>query len=465
MLRYASVCSGIEAPGVAFAPLGFVPVFFSEIEPFPSAVLAARFPSVPNLGDLLTIDGAAWRGKVDLLVAGTPCQSFSLAGDRQSLDDPRGQLTLAFARLCDAVDPPVILWENVPNVLNTPDNAFGCLVGALSGEVGPLLPPGGRWADAGYVLGPRRKIAWRILDAQHFGVPQRRRRVFLVASSRDWPDPRAVLFEREGLRGDPATSRGAETPDPRGAAAGAGGAVPRIAGALRARQKESAGPDEARGGHVIATPTVGAMTTGASKGGGWRLGADEAAAGMVVATPQFVDIRNSALSDTAMTVQAGGISKGRGMCINAVPHVLTTRDPAFALNAKAGTRLDYESETFVFHPTQDPIVSSGVSHALGVGGRGGCAPAAVAFAENSRAEARLEGGDGRQVFDGMRARRLTPVETERLQGFPDNWTRIPWRGKPADQCPDGPRYAAVGNSMATPVVRWIGARILDLWIP
>lgn len=194
-LRYATVCSGVEAVSLGWEPLGMQPVFFSEIEPFPNAVLAHRWPQVPNLGDLTRIDGAEWRDKLDILWGSTPCQAFSLAGLRNGTNDPRGALTLSFVKLADEIDPPFVCWENVKGALNDRTNAFGHLLGALAGESVPLVPPGGKWTHAGYVLGPRRAVAWRLLDAQYSGVAQRRERVFLVACPRDGADPRQILFE------------------------------------------------------------------------------------------------------------------------------------------------------------------------------------------------------------------------------------------------------------------------------
>jgi DNA (cytosine-5)-methyltransferase 1 len=199
-IRMATVCSGIGAPEVASIGLGFTHKFMAEIEPFPSAVLAHHWPEVPNLGDITKIDGEAWCGQVDVLVGGTPCQAFSVAGKRESLDDARGNLTLKFVELCDAINPPYVVWENVPGVLSTADNAFGCFLGALSGNDGELFPAGDGWSNAGCVIGPRRKLAWRILDAQYFGLAQRRRRVFVVACPRDGADPCEILFEREGVQ-------------------------------------------------------------------------------------------------------------------------------------------------------------------------------------------------------------------------------------------------------------------------
>jgi len=219
-MRFGSVCSGIEAASVAWEPLGWKAAWFSEIEPFPSAVLKHHYPEVPNLGDMTTLPDRILAGEVeapDLFCGGTPCQAFSVAGLRQSLADARGNLSLTFVEIADAIDhvrraggkpPAIVFWENVPGVLSTADNAFGCFLGALAGcdsAIEPLATTG--WTDAGVVAGPERTVAWRILDAQFFGLAQRRRRVFVVASAGDGFDPAAVLLEFDGVRRDSAPSR------------------------------------------------------------------------------------------------------------------------------------------------------------------------------------------------------------------------------------------------------------------
>lgn len=215
-LRYGSVCSGIEAASVAWTPLGFVPAWFSEIEPFPCSVLQHHYPHVPNVGDMTTITERILSGELEapeILCGGTPCQAFSVAGNRASLDDDRGNLSLVFCEIANAIDhvrkqrgeaPTIIFWENVPGCLNTKDNFFGCFLAELAGETLPLEPPGGKWTDAGFVSGPTRTIAWRCLNAEHFGVAQRRRRIFVCATESGVGalDPRAVLFELSGLRRD-----------------------------------------------------------------------------------------------------------------------------------------------------------------------------------------------------------------------------------------------------------------------
>lgn len=221
-IKFGSVCSGIEAASVAWNPLGWEAAWFSEIEPFPCAVLAYHYPNVPNLGDMTTLPGRIKKGEIevpDILCGGTPCQAFSVAGQRKSLDDARGNLSLVFCEIANELDavrtlrgdpPTVIFWENVPGVLNTRDNAFGCFLGELCGSGFPLRPSeregDNKWPSAGVVTGPKRKVAWRVLDAQFFGVPQRRRRVFVIASARKGFNPAEILFERTGVSGDFETS-------------------------------------------------------------------------------------------------------------------------------------------------------------------------------------------------------------------------------------------------------------------
>lgn len=199
VIRYGTVCSGIEGVSLAWEPLGgFEPAFFSEIERFSSAVLNHQWPEVPNLGNMLDINGSDWRGKLDVLWGSSPCQSFSRTGKRRGMADPRGKLTRKFVDLADEIEPEFVILENVKGLLSDHDNAFGCYLGALVGAPDPLLCPEKRWPNFGYVAGVRRHVAWRVLDAQHGGVAQRRERVFVVGCPRNGPDPREVLFERAG---------------------------------------------------------------------------------------------------------------------------------------------------------------------------------------------------------------------------------------------------------------------------
>ena len=298
-MRYISLFSGIEAATVAWKPLGWEPVAYSEIDPFPKAVLAHHYPEVPDLGDMTKIDWRKYRGTVDLVCGGSPCQAFSIAGLRKALDDPRGQLMLEYLRACHEIDPEWIVWENVPGVLSADG---GRAFGSLLAGVAELWPHGG--------------AAWRVLDAQHFGVAQRRRRVFLVFNTRDWRRAAPVLFERESM--------------PR-----------RIAACGEAQE-----PFPACADNGVGTPIWCAGDSG-------------------VNMPLSLDL--------------------------------------------APTLTAHDSRSAPFVSTRDGV------------------------------------------------RRLLPVECERLQGFPDGYTDVPWHG--ADHAPDSKRYKALGNSMAVPVMRWIGEGI------
>jgi DNA (cytosine-5)-methyltransferase 1 len=211
MIRFGSVCSGIEAASAAWESLGWKAAWLSEIEAAPRSVLMRHHPDVPLHGDFTVLrNDADAVADIDVLVGGTPCQAFSVAGLRQSLADDRGNLTLEFVRLADAIDDVrgrrgqrglTIVWENVPGVLSTKDNAFGCFLAALVGADAPLVPPRGqRWTNSGLVIGPKRAAAWCVKDAQYFGLAQRRERVFVVANPRNGADPSAILFEPEGVR-------------------------------------------------------------------------------------------------------------------------------------------------------------------------------------------------------------------------------------------------------------------------
>ena len=297
-MTYLSVCSGIEATSVAWTPLGFRPIGFSEIESFPCELLKQKYPNVKNYGDITQYE--KWNiGQFDILVGGTPCQSFSIAGKRGGTADERGALMYAYLGIVETYRPSWIIWENVPGVLSS--NSGYDFTSFLAG----LEKCGYGWA-------------YRVLDAQYFGVPQRRRRVFVVGHSDNRTDLAAkVLFEPESLCGDIAA--GSET------------------------QKET-------------TDAIGKGVNYFRRGGNFKYHKDKKAA----------TLRSSAASD----------------CFDLV----LAREKRYI-------------------------------------------------------------------------RRLTPLECERLQGFLDNYTQIEWRGKPADQCPDSLRYKAIGNSMAVPVMRWIGERI------
>lgn len=240
-MRFGSVCSGIEAASVAWTPLGWEAAWLAEVDVAASQVLAhhygataPRYPAqgsekaiarlnwgedIVNWGDMTQLPALVRSGEAeapDVLTGGCPCQAFSIAGRREGLADPRGNLTLSFVDIADAIDdrrallgqhPCVIIYENVPGILSDKDNAFGCFLAALAGEVLPLVPSGRKWTNAGVVLGPQRAVAWRVGDAQYHGLAQRRRRVFVVASAREGFDPASVLFEFDGVRRDSPPSR------------------------------------------------------------------------------------------------------------------------------------------------------------------------------------------------------------------------------------------------------------------
>jgi DNA (cytosine-5)-methyltransferase 1 len=522
-ITYGSVCSGIEAATLAWKPLGMQAAWFAEIEAFPSAVLAHHYPNTPNLGDMTKLGALVLAGKIpapDVLVGGTPCQAFSVAGMREGLTDPRGALTIKYVELADAVDyvragqrkpASVIVWENVPGVLSDKGNAFGCFLGALAGEDCELQPSGKKWPNAGCVYGPKRTIAWRVLDAQYFGLAQRRRRVFVVASARDGFDPTEVLFEREGVRRDTAPVRG-QGQDVTGTApfgpslqCGCGYVFPESLGQYGCPNCEG---DEG--------PAV-SMFGGIPAFGGHSLYGSIERAATLTAKDSRLDVESETFF-VAPTL-AGGARKSGGYSYDDVPVVAATLDASFGrLQGCSGQDANHGHSHLVVHGTQDPCVLADQAHALGrnsgqenavfaiqagatranplsgpdgVGVQEGLAytiearsevQMIAAFAENSRAEVRYENGDGSiagslsggggkagqgmpTAVIGSGVRRLTPRECERLQGMPDDYTLIPWRGKPAEDCPDGPRYKAIGNSKAVPVVRWIGQSILKQITP
>ena len=419
-MKYGSICSGIEAATVAWQGLGFKPAWFSEIEPFPCAVLQHHYPDIANLGDMRLLPTKINSGEVeapDILCGGTPCQAFSVAGLRNSLDDARGNLTLTFCEIADAIDskrkssklqPSIIFWENVPGVLSTKDNAFGCFISELAGTDTTLISPTGRWSNAGCVFGKKRTVAWRVLDAQYFGVAQRRKRVFVVASSRKDFSAAEVLLEFKGLRRDTAPLR---------------------------ESRQTVTPS-VTGGSRISSAERGDLVTMAHGQAGAEIGFDRA--------PTLTCNHEAPIAAYAIPIhdQATRFSGKRGDKQDGKGNGLGVGLPGEPCNTLTKADKHAVAYPIAFHPTQDPISSDdGTTHAMGCGSSGGQASIAVAH--------------------HMAVRRLTAVECERLQGFPDGYTAIPWRNKAAADCPDGPRYKALGNSWAVPVVRWIGERIAE----
>jgi len=418
-VRFGSVCSGIEAASAAWHALGWRAAWVSEIEAFPCAVIAARWPGVENLGDMTSLPARILAREVeapDVFVGGTPCQAFSVAGLRGSLSDARGNLTLTFVRIADAIDivrradgraPAWIVWENVPGVLSVADNAFGAFMGGLVGGDAALEPPRGRgWTDAGVVSGPERCAAWRVLDAQFFGLAQRRRRVFVLArgGAGNWAAADALLPVIESVRWHPA---------------------PR-----RASRERTA-------------PTLAARTRG---GGG--LGTDAELDGGLIPQRWPAEVAptlNAAFGEKQGLKDQHALG-GAGLFVPAV-HAFDAR----------------QSDVIQYFDRTGPLDTDGHSVAVAFSCKDHGADAAADVAPTLRAMghagSHANGGGQMAVATTMQVRRLTPRECERLQGFPDNYTQIPWRGRPASECPDGPRYKTLGNSMAVPVMRWLGERI------
>jgi DNA (cytosine-5)-methyltransferase 1 len=465
MMRYLSICSGIEAATAAWHPLGWTPAAFAEIDRFPSAALAYHYPAVPNLGDFTRIE-AADVGAIDLLVGGTPCQSFSIAGLRGGLADDRGNLALEFLRLAQRTRPRWLVWENVPGVLSS--NAgrdFGAILGGM--------------VELGY------GFAYRILDAQYFGLAQRRKRVFVVGYLGDWRRAAAVLFERESLSGHPAPRRKARqdvagTFSSRATAGGGLGTDFECQGGLQVAALAFGGNNTA-GAVEVATAVNAKGGTGRSDfesetfiahalgAEGFDASEDGTGRGTpLVSAPIPIDMRQASRGETMTNNRPDGSSGGApgtgiGEAGDPSPSLGLSHVPAIAFDCKASGQFGFQ------HGEIAPTLRA-MGHKASHQNAGG--QVAVAFHENGRGElttnetaGSLNAGGGKPgqgypaIAQNFGVRRLTPRECERLQGFPDDFTLIPWRGKPAELCPDGPRYRALGNSMAVPVMAWIGRGI------
>jgi DNA (cytosine-5)-methyltransferase 1 len=410
-MRFGSVCSGIEAASVAWNSLGWHATWFSEIEPYPCSALAHHYPDVANLGDMTTLPGLIRVSAIEapeVLCGGTPCQAFSVAGNRQSLSDDRGNLTLVFCEVANAIDdiregrgeqPAIIVWENVPGVLSTKDNAFGCFLAELAGESTPLIASGGKWANTGIVVGPRRSIAWRVLDAQYFGLAQRRKRVFVVASARDDIDIGKVLVEFDGVQRTIKPSRETGKSDTRATTVGVNANI----------AIENQGDNVVVGVQNI-SPTLRANAKQSLMSGSGEIN-----------SPLAISIQGNVIDRNR------GGAQGAGISIEDISYTLTTADRhavAFDQNI-LWQALRYEGVRIASNQDTVPTLTS----YMGTGGNN---------------------------VPLINVRRLTPRECERLQGFPDDYTLVPHRGSLAS---DAPRYKALGNSWPIPVVRWIGERI------
>ena len=441
-MNYLSVCSGVEAASVAWKGLGWNPLGFSEIEKFPSEVLQHHYPNVPNLGDMNNYK--EWNfGKrsVDLVVGGTPCQSFSVAGLRKGMEDPRGNLALTFCAILDKFRPKWFVWENVPGVLSSNKGRdFGSFLGAV--------------AELGY------GASYRVLDAQNFGVPQRRRRVFVIGHLGDWKPSAEVLFEPESLSRHIEESRKKRKDTPRDTTLGID-----TSGPLAARDYKDMGTDglNKTSSKMIPTTAHCLQTTSNdySRADGFNMIPEKSDTLMArdwkglsvddihnkaiveVFENHGTDSRVKEMGDTCSTVTARWGTGG-----NNVPFALAEntigRQP---LNGGNG----------------DGFTEKGPMYTLNATGVHGVAHKAVAFdtynttvSDTNQTIKSPNGGVQESVgtiFKNMAVRKLTPIECERLQGFPDDYTNI------KENCPDGHRYKAMGNSMAVPVMRWIGERI------
>lgn len=531
-MKYLSVCSGIEAASVAWGPLGWEPVAFSEIEKFPCALLAYRFPNVPNLGNML--DYEKWNiGAIDLLVGGTPCQAFSVAGKRKSLDDERGNLCITFCKIADKFDPEWVLWENVPGVLNTKDHAFGCFLGELCGAGRALHPDefGGRFPNYGVVSGEKRTVAWRVLDAQWFGVAQRRRRVFVLAvrGAGNFKCADALLPVGESVPGNPAEGRKARKEVAPHAGRSPqkshwdGGPHPTI----DARKSGVGMSDQelfAQGGAFLvpgvcftfndagrdATTNGICPTLRAGSGGGPVVPA------VAYNAHGFSQYRED---DKAQPLRTNGF-RPDVVCVTCVPIDMrnATRrpeeitsgtgignegDPCFTLTAGGNMPLVSYSIQGNIIRRKDKNGGNGCGLAKEISGTlTSCDRHAVVavsdvcptLTSTDLAEQAGQGlGSGVCAIHNSFVRRLTPRECERLQGFPDDWTLIPYfnpfgcyirpeklrldyqkylqRGgegsfddvmgvtSSSKMAGNSVRYKAIGNSKAIPPVQWIGRQI------
>ena len=507
-MKYLSLFSGIEAATQAWHPLGWEPVAFSEIENFPNAVLEHHYPDVPNLGDVtkITENKIKKLGQIDLVVFGSPCQDLSVAGKRKGLDGERSGLftnaikIIKWARKHNGCR--FALWENVPG-------AFSSNGGKDFGEVIKLLSGSGfrqeKYQTAGVVIGKEGLVEWRTLDAQHFGVPQRRRRIFALADFGNWESRGPVLFERESVFGDFATSGETreETPtDARGCLASGS----TVTGAILANcgEKQWAGNQEAFSGqfHVVQPNLSAPLSARDYKGPGTDGINEETTNNMVVYENHPQDSRVKAMGDTCQTVsshwETGGgsvpfVQQGEPLPFDTTSvtsptngnnpkygdpyHTLQSQQHPPAIALQGGGETSQNSQGSGWNEDVSFTLNSVDKHAVAYGVLGDTTPKyskTAAFKSGQGAKSRsigysekvsptlpsnAGGNTAPAVMTSMQVRRLTPKECERLQGFPDDYTKIPYRKKSADDCPDGPRYKALGNSMAVPVMRWIGERI------
>lgn len=456
---YGSVCSGVEAATVAWHPMGWKPSWFSQYDPehnykrsgldFPSLVLAHHYPHIPNLGDMLKIEERPEYDErtINLLVGGTPCQSFSIAGLRKGLDDARGNLALKFCQILKRKQPRWFVWENVPGVLSSDEGRDFAAI--LSG-----------FSECGY------GFAYRILDAQYFGVAQRRRRVFVVGYLGNWRPAAAVLFEQNSLRGDSAPRR--ETGES-------------VTGTLEASLGRSRGAGTPTGAIL---PVAGSHWDDNNNPHPSLTQASKTSGGIAASNQELFSQRGAGLVQTARMVSFGEYEMdGKASTLKARDHKDATdlicfqgkaratqsmnpSDIAPTLDvAKAGGTViahidggDLARTLTARHDSsatpdsgQNVVATAGFKAGQGSGGIGYELEKSVTLTHDGSHNAHA-------IHRGMAVRRLTPIECERLQGFPDDYTKIPINNR-GGYAKDGPRYKAMGNSMAVPVMRWIGQRI------
>jgi len=505
-MNYLSVCSGVEAATVAWHDLGFKPIAFSEIEKFPSEVLKHHYPTIPNMGDMTKYKEWNLNEPINLLVGGTPCQSFSVAGLRKGLEDPRGNLALTYVGILDKFRPKWCIWENVPGVLSSNGGRdLGSFLGAL--------------AELGY------GFAYRVLDAQYFGVPQRRRRIFVVGCLGDWESPAKVLFESSCLLRDTPPSR-QKRKEVTGFTSSSFGGYGEGVGTVRASGGDLGGGSET----LVTFDRQSSGEYGTQQVASTVAARDYKSASDLIAKvyeTHPADSRIKEMGDVSQTVTSrwgtGGGNvplvqsiavqdvsgrekkqNGKGWSEDGVSYTVDTHatqgvayafEPGIAKREGGDSRFSEElsptlrremgdnqvAVAYSFNHSQQSMMV-GENLASPLMSRDYKDPQAVLEAYSLREDAKannfsatpLEVTPALQalrpsvqshhaqtfVSQSMAVRRLTPVECERLQGFPDGYTNIPWRGK--DESPDGQRYKAMGNSMAVPVMKWIGKRIQEV---
>ena len=414
-MRYLSVCSGIEAATVAWHDLGWKPEAFSEIEKFPSQVLKHHYPDVPNLGDMTKYKEWKLNESIDILVGGTPCQSFSIAGLRQGLQDPRGNLMLTYLGILDKFRPKWCVWENVPGVLSSNGGRdFGSFLGALG--------------ELGY------GFAYRVLDAQNFGVAQRRRRVFVVGCLGDWRSAAEVLFESESLCRD--SKKGRETREETSRCLTTGIGTRLDGETYQFVVKTYQGNQE-----TTIAATLQTTCHEYSRADGFNT---------VVYENHPADSRVTEMGDVCSTVTSAWGTGGGNIPFALKSYAL--QGSMIGRAEKNGPQGDGVNEdiSFTLNTTDRHAVASTFKI------RGGCEGGGKGYLGQDEKAFTISTVQDQNLHHHMAVRRLTPVECERLQGFPDGYTDIQLNGK---QTPDGGRYKALGNSMAVPVMAWIGKRI------